>query len=223
MVKYRVLPGMTEAEVVRAAKHDKPALDRKMQRPMELLRRRHMKGDRKEVLEEAHPYEAPSGNRWWVVMRYSKAGIQVIHFVWYRGMDNWIRAARIRWDGGSAVHYSRHLLEQYGARFSPDVHAEERLEQFIRNNYDVALKAEELDTDNNNVLGGIRQGLLLGVYDEVQDVACMTTFVDHGHLFADQIALCETFDFERLLGSLSEGQRTLLRERRKKEEERGTA
>lgn len=50
-----IVPAMTEWEVVRDAVKDFPALNRKMQRPMELLARRHKKGDRKGVLDEIHP------------------------------------------------------------------------------------------------------------------------------------------------------------------------
>ena len=218
--RYHILPTMWPPEVVRCAVHDKPALDRKMQRPMEELRRKHLKGDRTAVLEHTETYTAPSGNRWIVVMRYRKSGIQVIHFVWYRGTDSRIRAMRIRWDGASQLHLSWHVLEQYAARFSPDVEAEERLLQFVTNNYDVAFKAQSVgeDDENMNVFGGLRQGLLMGVYDEKEDIVYATTFVDHGHFFPDQVKMMEQMDFERFIGSLSLGQRSTLQERRREQE-----
>lgn len=221
--RYHILPTMSPPEVVRCALHDKPALDRKMLRPMEQLRRQHLKGDRTAVLEHVETYTAPSGNRWIIIMRYRKSGIQVIHFVWYRGMDSRIRAMRIRWDGASQVHFSWHVLEQYAARFSPDVDAEERLLQFVSNNYDVAFKAQSVgdDDDNMNILGGIRQGLLLGVYDDTEDIVYTTTFVDHGHFFPDQEKMMEQMDFERFIGSLSLGQRKALLEKRQAQEGEG--
>lgn len=218
--RYHILPDMSPPDVVRCALYDKPALDRKMQRPMEQLRRKHLKGDRTAVQEEVESYTAPSGNHWIVVMRYRKSGVQVYYFVWYRGMDRHIRAMRIRWDGGGQVHFSWHVLEQYAARFSPDVEAEERLVQFVANNYDVAFKAEEIDEDNTNMnmFGGIRQGLLFGVLDEKTDILHITTFVDHSLFFPDQVKLMEHLDFQRFMGSLSEGQRKALLEKRKAQE-----
>ena len=221
--RYHILPSMQAPEVVRCALHDKPALERKMQRPMEQLRRRHLKGDRSAVLEQVERYTAPSGNHWIVVMRYQKSGIQVIQFVWYRGMDNRIRAMRIRWDGLTQVHFSWHVLEQYAARFSPDVAAEERLLQFVSNNYDVAFRSQRIiedddDDDDLNTYGGIRQGLLTGVYDPEEDIVYTTTFVDHGHFFADQVKMMEQMDFERFMGSLTPGQRKALLEKREARE-----
>ncbi|MBK7383312.1 MAG: hypothetical protein IPI81_08240 [Flavobacteriales bacterium] len=218
--RYHILPGMRPPEVLRCAWHDKVPLVHKMMRPFEDLRRRHLKGDRTAVLEQVERYTAPSGNRWIVVLRARKSGIQVYHFVWYRGTDNRIRAMRIRWDGGGQAHFSWHVLEQYAARFSPDVEAEERLLQFVTHNYDVAFKAEEIGEDNTNMnmFGGIRQGLLFGVLDEQADIVYITTFVDHSLFFPDQIQLMEQLDFQRFMGSLSDGQRQAILEKRRKQE-----
>lgn len=215
--RYHILPGMSPAEVLRCAWHDKPAIVHKLMRPFEQLRRRHRKGDRSAVLEEVVTYTAPSGNRWILVLRARKSGIQVYHFVWYRGTDNRIRAMSIRWDGGGHTHYSWHVLEQYAARFSPDVEAEERLLQFVSNNYDVAFKAEEVGENNTNMnmFGGARQGLLFGVLDERTDILHITTFVDHSLFFPDQVKLMEQLDHQRFLGSLSEGQRQAIVAKRK--------
>ena len=211
---------MSAAEVLRCALQDKLAVVRKLSGPFEQLRRRHLKGDRTAVLEEVLTYTAPSGNRWIFVMRARKSGIQVYHFVWYRGTDNRIRAMRIRWDGGGQTHFSWHVLEQYAARFSPDVEAEERLMQFVANNYDVAFKAEEVGEDNTNMnmFGGARQGLLFGVLDEKTDILHITTFVDHSLFFPDQVKLMEQLDLQRFMGSLSDGQRAALLAKRRAQE-----
>jgi len=221
--RYHILPSMSPAEVLRCALQDKLALVRKMMGPFEQMRRKHLKGDRAAVLEQVETYTAPSGNRWIVVLRARKSGIQVYHFVWYRGMDSRIRAMRIRWDGGGQSHFSWHVLEQYAARFSPDVEAEERLLQFVANNYDVAFKAEEVGEGNTNMnmFGGIRQGLLFGVLDEETDILHITTFVDHSLFFPDQVKLMEQLDFQRFMGSLSDGQRQALLEKRKAQEAEG--
>ncbi|MBK8498767.1 MAG: hypothetical protein IPL52_08115 [Flavobacteriales bacterium] len=218
--RYHILPSMSPPEVLRCASHDKLAVTHKLMRPFEQLRRRHLKGDRTAVLEEVVSYTAPSGNRWILVLRARKSGIQVYHFVWYRGMDNGIRAMRIRWDGGGQTHFSRHMLEQYAARFSPDVEAEERLLQFVANNYDVAFKAEEVGEDNTNMnmFGGARQGLLFGVLDDKTNILHITTFVDHSLFFPEQVKLMEQLDFQRFMGSLSEGQRAAVLAKRKAEQ-----
>lgn len=92
--------------------------------------------------------------------------------------------------------------------------------QFVTNNYDVAFKAQIVgeDDDNMNVLGGIRRGVLVGVYDHTDDIVYTATFLDHGHFFPDQVKMKDQMDFERLLGSLSLGQRKALLERREARE-----
>ena len=75
-----ILPDMRAVDVLRHAQRDLPAVERKFQRAKELLVRRQLKGDRKAVVVEIHPYKAPSHNNWLVVLRCCKAGMQAFHY-----------------------------------------------------------------------------------------------------------------------------------------------
>ena len=202
-----IVPAMTEWEVVRDAVKDFPALNRKMQRPMELLARRHKKGDRKAVLDEIHAYHAPTGNNLYVVLRYCKAGIQIFHFAWYRGRDGHLRAVYVRENGSTAFHFSYHVFVQYSSRFSPDVTAQERMRQFFLNNYMYVCHEVDPLADEREVITSVNQGWLFGVMDEEENLLYLTTFVDQGKFFPNQHRLEERLEFERSLGGLTPGQK----------------
>ncbi|MEO8733812.1 MAG: hypothetical protein ABI373_05740 [Flavobacteriales bacterium] len=202
-----ILPYMTETEVLREALRDLPTVERKMQRTKELLRRKHIKGDRKAVLVELHEYTSPQANTWMVVMRHCKAGIHTFHYAWYRGMDRRMRAIYVRPDGGTAFHYSKHVFDRYSERFSPDVSAEDRLRQFFLENHMFSAHTVDLMADIIEDIVSVNQGWLLGERDEDEDLTCLTTFVDQGLFFEDQHQLEQKLEIDRLLGGMSLGQR----------------
>ena len=213
-----ILPGMEPVEVLPHAQRDLPTVERKFQRAKELLVRRHLKGDRKAVLVEIHPYKAPSHNNWLVVLRCCKAGIQVFHYCWYRGTDRRMRAIYVRPDGNTAFHYSKHVFDQYSFRFSPDVTAEERLKQFFLENHLWAAHTVDLMADEIEDIISVNQGWLFGVRDEEENLIHLTTFVDQGKFFEDQHKLEERLEFERLLAGMGEGKRNLIRKLREASE-----
>lgn len=198
---------MTAVEVLREARKDYRAVENKMQRAKELLARRHLKGDRKAVLVEAHDYRSPRHNNWIVVLRYCKAGIQTFHYCWYRGADRRMRALYLRTEGGCSFHYSKHVFDRYSERFSPDVSAESRLRQFFLENHMFSAHTVDLMADEIEDIVSVNQGWLRGVRDEEEDLTHLTTFVDQGHFFPDQHQLEERLEFERLLAGMSLGQR----------------
>ena len=203
-----MLPYMTEGEVLQEALRDLPTVERKMQRTKELLRRKHIKGDRKAVLVELHEYTSPQANNWMVVMRHCKAGIQCFHYAWYRGMDQRMRAIYVSIDGSSAFHYSKHVFDQYSDRFSPDVSAEERLRQFFLENHMYSCHTVDLMAEVVEDIVSVNQGWLFGYRDEEEDsLTCLTTFVDQGRFFEDQHRLEEKLERDRLLAGMSLGQR----------------
>ena len=202
-----ILPKMTEVEVLREALQDLPSVERKMQRTKELLCRKHLKGDRKAVLVEAHPYSSARGNRWIVVMRHCKAGIQCFHYAWYRGTDNRMRAIFVQPNGSTAFHYSKHVFDQYSERFSPDVSAEERLRQFFLENHMYSAHSVDLMAEPLEDIVSVNQGWLFGVRDEEENLTRLTTFVDQGHFFPDQHQLEQKLEMDRLLAGMSPGQR----------------
>lgn len=213
-----ILPDMRAVDVLRHAQRDLPAVERKFQRAKELLVRRQLKGDRKAVVVEIHPYKAPSHNNWLVVLRCCKAGMQAFHYCWYRGADRRMRAIYVRPDGGTAFHYSKHVFDQYSDRFSPDVTAEERLRQFFLENHLWAAHTVDLMADEIEDIISVNQGWLFGVRDEEENLIHLTTFVDQGKFFEDQHKLEERLEFERLLAGMGEGKRNLIRKLRQASE-----
>ncbi len=198
---------MTEVEVLQEALRDLPAVERKMQRTKELLSRKHVKGDRKAVLVELHEYTSPQANKWMVVMRHCKAGIQCFHYAWYRGMDKRMRAIYVRVDGGTAFHYSKHVFDRYSERFSPDVSAEQRLRQFFLENHMFSGHTVDLMADTIEDIVSVNQGWLLGQRDEEEDLTLLTTFVDQGLFFENQHRLEEKLERDRLMAGMNLGQR----------------
>lgn len=202
-----LLPNMSAIEVMREALRDLPTVERKMHRAKELLRRKHIKGDRKAVLVELHEYVSPQANNWMVVMRHCKAGIQTFHYAWYRGMDQRMRAIYVRPDDTTAFHYSKHVFDRYSERFSPDVSAEERLRQFFLENHMYSGHTVDLMADVIEDIVSVNQGWLLGERDEEENLTYLTTFVDQGHFFEEQHRLEQKLEMDRLLGGMSLGQR----------------
>ena len=205
-----IVAGMDHVEVMHDAMRDLPAVERKFQRAKELLRRKHLKGDRKAVLTEIHAYPAPSGNNWYVVLRYCKVGIQTFHYCWYHGTDGRMRAVYVRPDGATAFHYSKHVWDRYSERFSPDVTGKDRMRQFFLENHMFSAHTVDLMADEVEDIVSVNQGWLFGVRDEEENLTHLTTFVDQGHFFPEQQRMEERLEFERLLGGMSLGQRTEL-------------
>lgn len=205
--RIMMLPYMTKGEVLQEALRDLPTVERKMQRTKELLRRKHIKGERKAVLVELHEYTSPQANNWMVVMRHCKAGIQCFHYAWYRGMDKRMRAIYVSIDGETAFHYSKHVFDQYSIRFSPDVSAEYRLRQFFLENHMYSCHTVDLMADVIEDIVSVNQGWLLGIRDEEDNLILLTTFVDQGKFFEDQHRLEEKLEVDRLLAGMSLGQR----------------
>lgn len=202
-----ILPDMNEVQVLQEALRDLPSVERKMQRTKELLRRKHVKGDRKAVLVELHEYTSPQENRWMVVLRHCKAGIQCFHYAWYRGRDKRMRAIFVRPDGGTALHFSKHVFDRYSERFSPDVSAEERLRQFFLENHLFSSHTVDLMADEIEDIISVNQGWLFGYRDEEEALTRLTTFVDQGHFFEEQHQLEQKLEMDRLLAGMSLGQR----------------
>ncbi|HRD54357.1 MAG TPA: hypothetical protein PKY96_17085 [Flavobacteriales bacterium] len=211
-----ILPNMTALEVLRHAQKDIPAVNRKFMRAMELLTRRQLKGDRTAILTEIHPYVSPARNNWFVVLRCSKAGMQVFHYCWFRGADGRMRAIYVRPEGVPSFYYTKHVFDRYSARFSPDVSAEERLRQFFLENHMWASHDADPEAEEDEEIISVNQGWLFGTRNEedIDELIHLTTFVDQGHFFPDQHKQEERLEFERLLGGMSEGKRALLRRMR---------
>ena len=53
----------------------------------------------------------------------------------------------------------------------------------------------------------VNQGWLLGERDDNENLTYLTTFVDHGHFFEDQHRLEQKLEMDRLMASMSLGQR----------------
>ncbi|MEO8066657.1 MAG: hypothetical protein ABI599_03080 [Flavobacteriales bacterium] len=186
-----IVETMRPEEVVREACTDLPAMWNKMKKPIEELThaaRVNKKLRGKEVLKE---YRSPQGNNWLVVLRPDTKVMQVSPFVWYRGRDGMYRTARIQ-DKGVSIHISHHALAQYFERFNREKDGMERLQEFILENFDMALVSHP--DDPNELRCGIKHGMLTGRFVVPDVVAQLTTFINHGQYFDDQVSLGEQLD-----------------------------
>lgn len=104
-----------------------------------------------------------------------------------------ICAARIC-DEGLSFHFSGHLFDQYFARFNKSVGALERFKEFAKENIDLGI--ESCDAIGE-IRCGVRHGYLTGRWEVQDKVVQLTTFVDHGLLFPDQIEQMERLDQQR--------------------------
>ena len=186
-----IVETMRPEEVVRQACLDLPAMWNKMKGPIEKLTREarvNKKVRGKPVLKE---YRSPEGNNWLVVLRPDTKLMQVSPFVWYRGMDLMYRAARIQ-DKGVSIRISHHALAQYFERFKRDRDGWTRMKEFVTENMDMALVSHPHDP--NELRCGITHGMLTGTMVVPDKVAQLTTFINHGQYFEDQVVLGEQLD-----------------------------
>ena len=184
---------MSPTEVVADAVRDLPAVWNKLKDPVARLQRQVKVDPRVRDKERFVEYRSHNSNNWIIVLRATKKVVSIVPYVYYWGSDKKLRAARIC-DPGISYHFSGHLLEQYFARFNKAAGALERLKEFAVENMDIG-------TESCDALGelrcGIRHGYLTGVWAVKDTVAQLTTFVDHGKLFPEQIEQMERLDQQR--------------------------
>ena len=184
---------MSPAQVVAEAITDLPALWNKMKGPIARLQRLSKVDPRVRDKEHVEVYRSHGDNNWLVVMRPTKKVLSVAPFVWYWCADRKIRAARIC-DDGLSFHFSAHLLDQYFARFNKLEGQLERFKEFAKENIDLGI--ESCDAIGE-IRCGVRHGYLTGRWEVKDKVVQLTTFVDHGKLFPDQIEQMERLDQQR--------------------------
>ena len=183
----------TPEQVVREAFRDLPAMWNKMKQPIDRLQRR-MRVDKSLRMEpQLFEYRSHAGNNWLVAMLPTKKVLHIAPFVWYRGEDDYYRAARIMQDG-VCFHISHHIFEQYAARFNRTSDGFTRMKEFIRENMDFGT---EYCLDNDDVRVGITHGYIIGTWVIPHKVAQLITFVDHGKLFDDQLEQMDRLDQQR--------------------------
>lgn len=188
-----IVPSMSPAEVVREAISDLPAVWNKFRSPIDRLMREAKVNKRIRDKERLEAYRSPEGNNWLVLTRPNKKMVNVALFVWYWGTDERLRAARIQ-DDGVSYHLSAHMLEQYFERFNRLPGKLERLKEFAKENMDVGA---EYSLDGNELRCGIRHGYLIGHWLVPHQIGQLTTFVDHGKLFTNQLEQMERLDQQR--------------------------
>lgn len=184
---------MSPAEVVQEAIRDLPTVWNKMKVPVDRLKHKSRVDPGVREKEQLVLYRSPAGNNWLVVMRPHKKVIAITLFVYYWCADNKLRAARIC-DPGISIHLSAHALEQYFNRFNRSAGAVERLKEFVKENMDIGLESCD---EINELRCGIRHGYMTGVWAVKGSVMQITTFVDHGKLFPEQIEQMERLDVQR--------------------------
>ena len=188
--KNMIIETHSPEEVIAEAFRDLPAMWNKMKEPLKRLQRR-VKVD-KSILNttQLFPYRSHSGNNWLVAVLCTKKCLRIAPFVWYRGRDGAYRAARVVEDGVS-YHITHHVLEQYFNRFNRTCDGMERMKEFVRENM---MFGAEHGLDNNEIRVGISHGYITGRWIIPHQVAQLTTFVDHGKLFQDQIEQMDRLD-----------------------------
>jgi len=195
-----IIRSHTPEQVVREAFRDLPAMWNKLKQPIDRLQRR-MRVDKSLRMEpQLFEYRSHAGNNWLVAMLPTKKVLQYLSrlsgiapFVWYRGEDDYYRAARIMQDG-VCFHISHHIFEQYAARFNRTSDGFTRMKEFIRENMDFGT---EYCLDNDDVRVGITHGYIIGTWVIPHKVAQLITFVDHGKLFDDQLEQMDRLDQQR--------------------------
>lgn len=188
-----IVPTMSIEQIITEAFGDLPALWNKMREPAKRLQRLSKVDKSCRGMEQVYSYRSHARNNWLVVMRASKKVISIACYVWYRGTDDRLRFARIQNDGVS-YHFSAHMLEQYFERFNKEPVTLERMKEFVKENFDIGA---EYALNANEVRCGIRHGYLIGHWEVDQHIAQITTFVDHGKLFNEQIEQMDRLDQQR--------------------------
>lgn len=183
----------TPEQVVREALRDMPALWNKMKDPIACLQRQMRVNKSLRMVPQLLAYRSPAGNNWLVAVLPTKKVLHIVPFVWYRGTDDFYRAARIIHDG-VCHHITHHVLEQYAARFNRTCDGLTRLKEFIRENM---CFGTEHCLQNDDLRVGVAQGFLNGTWVVPHQVVQLITFVDHGKLFSDQLEQMERLDQQR--------------------------
>lgn len=204
-----ITPTMSPLEVARDARHDIRALSNKLKPIAHAQERAHRKGDRALHVDQLFRWRSPRGNNWMVVISTNKQGSRIAPLVWYRGTDDRLRACHVDLLGNATnIHYAAHVLERYMERFDPNRNSVERLADFFLANYNTAIhSAEDLGQGRHNVVVASLHGHCQGYGDTNTRLIELTTFVDPGHFFPDQVELDEVLDFERYANRLTPGQR----------------
>ncbi len=188
-----IVPSMTPEQVVREAMLDLPTMWNKMKEPIKRLMRLSKVDARVRDKEHLYEYRSHTGNNWLVVMRPTKKVLSIIPYVWYRGSDDKLRAARIH-DDGLCFHISGHVFDQYFARFNKEKVSLDRLKEFVVENMDMGV--EQCD-QIGELRVGVRHGYLTGVWVVPESIVQLTTFVDHGKLFPEQLEQMDRLDAQR--------------------------
>lgn len=184
---------MSPTEVVAEAIKDLPALRNKLKDPLARLQRRVKVDPRIRDQVKLFPYRSHAGNNWLVAVRGNKKMVCLIPFVYYHCPDGKLRAARICHPGLS-MHFSGHMLDQYFARFNRTAGKVERLKEFILENMDLGV---ESCLDNDEVRIGAKHGYIIGRWEVRDMIMQLTTFVDHGKLFQEQLEQMDRLDQQR--------------------------
>lgn len=194
---------MSPTEVVAEAITDLPALWNKMKDPIARLQRRARVDPRVRDQEQLVPYRSHAGNNWLVVLRANKKVVSLTPFIYYYGKDEQIRAARIC-HAGISFHFSAHVLSQYFARFNKTLGKVERLKEFIVENMDIGLETcDQID----EIRVGVRHGYITGRWEVEDSLIQLTTFVDHGKLFPEQLEQMDRLDEQRYESAHSKSNR----------------
>jgi len=180
-------------QVVREAFYDLPAMWNKMKDPLKRLQHRAKVDKRVLLVPQLFPYRSPQGNNWLVAVLPTKKALNIVPFVWYRGRDTYYRAARVVQDG-VCYHISHHVLVQYFARFNRTDDGLSRLKEFVRENMTFGM---EYNLDNEEVRVGVTHGYITGTWAVPMEVVQLTTFVDHGKLYKDQLEQMDRLDQQR--------------------------
>jgi hypothetical protein len=183
----------TPEQVVREAFLDLPAMWNKLKVPIGRIQRRTRVDKTLRLVPQLLEYRSHAGNNWLVAIMPTKKKLNIAPFVWYRGRDGYYRAARIVQDG-VCYHITHHVLEQYSKRFNRTEDGLYRMKEFIRENMHFGA---EYCFDNDEVRVGITHGYITGRWVVPHQVAQLTTFVDHGKLFTEQLEQMDRLDQQR--------------------------
>jgi len=183
----------TPEQVVREALRDIPAMWNKLKDPIKKLMRRVKVDKTTRNVPYLLEHRSHAGNNWLVAVLPQKKVLSVVPFVWYRGADHYYRAARVVEDG-VCYHISHHVLAQYFARFNRTDDGSARLKEFVQENMTFGM---EHCLDNSEVRVGVPHGYMTGTWCVPHKVVQLTTFVDHGKLFPDQLEQMDRLDAQR--------------------------
>jgi len=200
---------MTAPEMVTEARKDYEALRRKVEDPLRRMRRESIRN--KQEIWQMIPWRSPKNkNNWLILLHQGKDVPRIYSMVWYHDGEGRINAV---WTthSGLAFHIDRHVIERYGARFNPTANPLERLQSFFLENYFYTVEPVEPEGEDTwKVNIGLNQGMGLGAWDRTTELVYMRTFINHGQLFQQQEDAMERMDLERIMYSLTPGQRRMI-------------